>query len=134
MEQIRMIDIDYIMCLIDWNKSINEQMEGVRIAEDVESINVFLQPCNKKFNKNVWGNCAKILYARTDEELSPYLIELFGWLRDMNWPGAFCILDRLQKYEDYVSYNLAYNTCLKFARALEDDVWESNLKSLKKKN
>ncbi len=56
-----MINIDYIMSLIDWNKSINEQEDGIKMAEDVENINVFLQPCNKNYNKNVWDNCAKIL-------------------------------------------------------------------------
>ena len=67
-----MINIDYIMSLIAWNKSINEQSDGIKMAEEVENINVFLQPCNK----NVCDNCAKILSKRTDDELSPYLVEL----------------------------------------------------------
>jgi len=129
-----MINIDYIMSLLDWNKSIKEQAEGIKMAEDVESINVFLQPCNKNYNKNVWDNCAKILSKKTDEELSPYLVELLEWLQDLNWPGAFCILGRLQKYEDDSSYNSALNTCLKYAQALEDDIWESNLRMIKRKN
>lgn len=129
-----MTNIDYIMSLIDWNKSINEQADGIKLAEDVENINVFLQPCNKDYNKNVWDNCAKILSRRTDDELSPYLVELLEWLQDLNWPGAFCILDRLQRYADASSYNLAFNTCLKYAQALEDDVRENNLRMIKRKN
>lgn len=129
-----MINIDYIMSLIDWNKSIDEQADGIKMAENVESINVFLQPCNKNYNKNVWNNCAKILSERTDDELSPYLVELLEWLQDLNWPGAFCILDRLQKYADDPSYNIAFNTCLKYAQALEDSVWESNLRLIQRKN
>ncbi len=93
-----MINIDYIMSLIDWNKSINEQADGIKMAEEVENINVFLQPCNKKYNKNVWDNCAKILSKRTDDELSPYLVELLDWLQDLNWPGALVILDRLKVF------------------------------------
>lgn len=127
-----MINIDYIMSLIDWNKSINEQADGIKMAESIENINVFLQPCNKKFNKNVWENCAKILSTRTDDELSPYLVELLEWLQDMNWPGAHCIFDRLQKFADDTSYNSAFQTCIKYAQALEDDVWESNLRMLKR--
>ena len=129
-----MVNIDYIMSLLDWNKSTNEQTEGIKMAKDVENINAFLQPCNKNYNKNVWDNCARILSKRTDEELSPYLIELLEWLQDLNWPGSFCILERLQKYADAPSFNLAFNTCLKYAQALEDDVWESNLRMLKTKN
>lgn len=93
-----MIDIDYIMSLIDWNKSDNEQVDGIKMAEGVENISVFLQPCNEKYNKNVWDNCAKILSKRTDDELSPYLVELLEWLQDLNWPGALVILDRLKVF------------------------------------
>lgn len=125
-----MINIDYIMSLLDWNKSATDQAEGIKMAEKIENLNVFLQPCNKNYNKNVWDNCAKILSERTDEELSPYLVELLAWLQDLNWPGALCIFDRLQKYEDKVSYNRALDTCLKYAKAVEDDVWESNLRML----
>ena len=55
-----MVDIDYIMELIDWNKSEKEQLQGIRMAQEVQSINVFLQPCNKRYNKNVLDNCAQI--------------------------------------------------------------------------
>ena len=58
------------------------------------------------------------------------IVELLAWLQDLNWPGALCIFDRLQKYEDKVSYNRALDTCLKYAKAVEDDVWESNLRML----
>lgn len=75
-----MVDIDYIMSLLDWNKSATDQAAGIKMAEKIENINVFVQPCNKNYNKNVWDNCAKILFTRTDEELSPYLIELLTWL------------------------------------------------------
>ena len=51
-----MIDIDYIMGLLDWNKSIADQAEGIKMAENIENINVFLQPCSKNYNKNVWGD------------------------------------------------------------------------------
>lgn len=96
MEEFIVIDIDYIMDLIDWNQSLNDQEKGIRLAKDIETINAFIQPCNKKHNKNVWENCAKILSDKTDEELSPYLVELLHWIQDLNWPGALIILDRLK--------------------------------------
>lgn len=129
-----MVDIDYIMSLLDWNKSATDQAAGIKMAEKIENINVFVQPCNKNYNKNVWDNCAKILFKRTDEELSPYLIELLTWLQDLNWPGALCVFDRLQKYEDKVSYSRALDTCLKYAKAVKDNVWESDLRMLQVHN
>ena len=127
-----MVDIDYIMSLLDWNMDINEQAKGINLASDVENFNVFIQPCNKKYNKNVWDNCAKILAQKTDDQLSPYLIELLKWLQDLNWPGALCILHRLQEFEQNSSFDSAYHACLNHAQAMKDDVWENNLKLLEK--
>lgn len=45
----------------------------------------------------------------------------------MNWPGAFCILNRLQKYSDNNSIRNAINDCIEKAKKRSDEVWESNL-------
>lgn len=132
MEEIKLIDIDYIMSLLDWNKSMTEQAKGIELARNIENFNVFLQPCNKNYNKNVWDNCAEILSERTDEELSPYLVELLGWLQDLNWPGALQILDRLKIFSgeklkrpfiNFVTYAISLNN-------EEGLMWLDNLSEL----
>lgn len=90
-----MFDIDYIMELIDCNNSIENQMRGIRLAQNIKCINAFLQP-GTPYGGNVWDNCAKILYIKTDIELEPYIIKLLEWIQDFNWPGALTILDRLK--------------------------------------
>lgn len=129
-----MVNIDYIMDLLDWNNSIEKQEQGIEMAKDVKCINVFLQPGSRYYGKNVWDNCAKILSARSNEELSPYMIELMEWLQDMNWPGAFCIFDRLKGMVNEQLFQYSYTICLKCARALDDETWESNLKMLHEAN
>jgi len=129
-----MVDIDYIMDLLDWNNSPEKQEQGVALARNVKCINVFLQPGSRPYGKNVWDNCAKILSARSNEELSPYLIQLMEWVQDMNWPGAACILDRLKGMVNEPLFQHSYTICLKYARALDDEVWESNLKMLEADN
>lgn len=129
-----MVNIDYIMDLLDWNNSIEKQEQGIEMAKDVKCINVFLQPGSRFYGKNVWDNCAKILSARSNEELSPYMIELMEWLQDMNWPGAFCIFDRLKGMVNEQLFQYSYTICLKCARALDDETWESNLKMLNETN
>ena len=131
---INMIDVDYIMSLIDWNQSSEKQKTGIQMAKNIQSINVFLQPCNKNYNKNVWDNCAQILSERTDDELSFYFEELMCWLQDMNWPGAFCIFDRLKKMLDVPGFQYSYNVCIKCAKALDDEAWINNLEMLKEEN
>lgn len=129
-----MVNIDYIMELLDWNNSIEKQEQGIKLAQNVKCINVFLQPGSHYYGKNVWDNCAKILSARSNEELSPYLIELMEWLQDMNWPGAFCILNRLKGMANEQLFQYSYTICLKYAQALGDDVWEGNLRMIKADN
>ncbi len=92
-----MVNIDYIMDLLDWNNNSEDQLLGIKLAQDVKCINAFLQP-GFPYGKRVWDNCAKILSERTDEELSPYLVELLEWLQDLNWPGTFIMINRLIRF------------------------------------
>ena len=126
-----MVDIDYIMELLDWNRTEEEQAEGLRLARQVKSFNVFLQPCDDKNNKNVWDNCALIVSEKEDLELFPYLFELFMWIQDLNWPGALCIVDRLQKYGKMISYDRQWREAYTCAKALKNKVWMENLKMVK---
>ena len=126
-----MVSIDYIMSLLDWNNSTEQQTQGIELAKRVKCLNVFLQPNNYCYGKNVWGNCAKILSARSNEKLSPYLTELMMWLQDMNWPGAFCILERLKGLVSDPYFERSYTECLKCANALEDESWMNNLRLIK---
>ena len=122
-----MVDNTEIMDMLDWHMPAEIQAKGIFLAKNTETIIPFIQPVTPKHNKNVWGNCAEIIAERSDEELKPYLVELLEWLQDMNWPGAFCILNRLQKYSDNNSIRNAVNVCIEKAKKRSDEVWESNL-------
>ena len=39
-----MINIDYILSLLDWNNSDEEQEKGVKLAKDIKYISAFIQP------------------------------------------------------------------------------------------
>ena len=125
-----MVDIIEIMDMLDWNMPIEIQTNGISLARKTEIINPFIQPLTPKNNKNVWENCAIIIAEKSDENLKPYLVELLEWLQDMNWPGAFCILDRLQRYTDKNAILGAMNICFEKAIRSGDEVWESNLRLL----
>lgn len=122
-----MVDILEILDMIDWRKPSETQSKGISLASKFENIVPFIQPLTPKHNKNVWENCAVIISQKSDEEIKPYLVELLEWLQDMNWPGAFCILDRLCKYSDNNTIFEAINTCIEKAKESRDDVWNSNL-------
>lgn len=122
-----MIGITEILDMIDWSMPAETQSKGISLASRFENIVPFIQPLTPKHNKNVWENCAAIISQKSDEEIKPYLVELLEWLQDMNWPGAFCILDRLRKYSDNNTILEAINTCIEKAKENGDDIWNSNL-------
>lgn len=122
-----MQDITEIMDMLDWHKPLEVQTKGIALARNTETILTFIQPLTPEHNKNVWENCAVIIAEKSDEELESYLTELLEWVQDMNWPGAFRIMDRLQKYSDDASLRGAVNACLAKARERGDEVWENNL-------
>jgi len=123
-----MYNIDEIIHMLDWNQPEEIQTKGRKLARDVKCFHVFIQPGYAKYNKNVWDNCALIIADKTDEELKPYLSELFEWIEDMNWPGAFCIWDRLKQYEDKEWLNYILNESIYKAKVLKRTMWLSNLR------
>mgnify|MGYP004645867527 FL=1 len=127
-----MYNIDDIMDMLDWNQSKEEQEKGLKLAKNIKSINVFIQPLDPKHNKNVWENCAKVLSERSDEELKPYIISLLEWLQNMNWPGAFIIFERLKNYKDKENFDWSYYVVMNRAVKLNDEIWKDNLIELSK--
>ena len=122
-----MENIDTIMDMLDWNNPIEIQEKGRSLAKDIRCINVFLQPGHPGHGKNVWDNCATILSERSDQELKPYLYQLFKWLMDMNWPGAECIFQRLKEYKIDSMFEFVLNECIEEAKALGDLIWLNSL-------
>lgn len=124
------MDIDSIMELISMNNSKEAQSCGIELARKIECFNVFFQPNNPHYNKNVWDNCALIISEKTDDELVPYLSKMFEWLMDLNWPGAEIIMDRIRKLNKSPMFYLVWNNCKKCAIALEDEIWLRNLEEI----
>ena len=125
-----MDDITKIMDMLDWNMSTEVQCQGIKRGIRTGAVIPFLQPLTPKHNKNVWENCATILVEKNDEELTPYLVQLLEWIQDMNWPGAFYIFNRLQKYSNNILICNAIQTSIQKAKSCSDKVWEDNLKML----
>ena len=49
------------MKLLDWNNPEELQERGRFYAEQLDDIQVLIQPVKKEYNKNVWDNCAAVL-------------------------------------------------------------------------
>ena len=86
---------------LNWNNSIELQREGINEGLKEKNLMMFMRPyVPGEFNlsKQVWENCARILYQKSDEDLTPYLEHMFEWLQDLNVPGALIISKRLYEF------------------------------------
>lgn len=104
---------------LSWDETHETQENAIRKLLKVTDLTYFLQ----NSGKDTWENCAKILLKKTDEELEPYLKELFEWLQDMNWPGFYIIKYRLEKFQ-LSKIEKIYVKCLNEAK-LNIDMYET---------
>lgn len=82
---------------LSWDEPECIQKETIETLKHEKDLGIFMQPISSTTGKQVWENCALILCSKSDEELIPYIDGMFEWLQDMNWPGAWNILERIQK-------------------------------------
>ena len=126
------MEIDRIMDMLDWHNPEEVRQLGREMADKVRCINVFILPFYKEYHtKSVWDNCAIILAGKSDEELRPYLVRLLEWLKDLNWPGAYCILERLNRFERTDYFNRAVTKTICYASRLPEKFWMMNLFRIK---
>lgn len=113
------VDIETLYEMLDERKPIEVQEEAIREARKIKSLSVFMQPIEYKLS---WKNCAKVICEKTDEELKSYTYEMLEWLQDLNWPGAFLIMERLEKMDPQL---LVYDAIYKVKQALllKDNEW-----------
>lgn len=90
--------IDEIIEMLASNdKSV--QQNGVKAANDVKTLKCFMRPPYGEPKNCTWENCAKIVSARSDDELMLYLTDLFIWISNVNNPGYNVIFERLIRFE-----------------------------------
>ena len=113
------VDIETLYEMLDERKPIEVQEEAIREARKIKSLSVLMQPVEYKLS---WENCAKVICEKTDEELNHYTYEMLEWLQDLNWPGAFLIMERLEKMDPQL---LVYDAIYKVKQALllKDNEW-----------
>ncbi|MBR3659380.1 MAG: DUF5071 domain-containing protein [Bacteroidaceae bacterium] len=92
MENNSMHIIDRFFSDLSWDADPKRQEEAINEAANIKVLSIFIQPLE---GKEYWDNCAVIISRREDKELEKYIYALLEWLKDMNWPGADTIYQRL---------------------------------------
>ena len=127
------LNIDEIYDLFSWDASYSEEEYEARVERGIgEAIKLrnlypFMQPVLADRNsKTVWEPCAKLIALKSDEDLDAYMYLLLAWLKDMNWPGADVIFNRLSTIS-YDVIKLPLEICLSSSKKSNDTVWEKSL-------
>ena len=84
-------------------------------------------PCDEPFySKEYWEYSALVLKKRAYPTIGDVILELFDWLKDINWPGSMTIKEIL--------YSIPRNILIKYleevidkANSIKDVVWLENL-------
>lgn len=91
-----MNNIDKLYKMLHWHSRFGDQLEGIKLAKNLDDLSLLILPNANGESKSVWENCARALYEVSDERLEKHLPSLLEWIEDLNWPGALIILDRLK--------------------------------------
>lgn len=114
------------MQMLRWNNEDGIQQKGIELASQFEDIHLFIQPgCDKP----VWENCAKIVCAKADNVLEPYLSLLCEWIQDLTWPGAMLIMKRLKAFDSRLLLT-PFVESVKKAKKQDDQEWLNHLSIL----
>lgn len=98
MKEFDIYSIDEIYKLLHCHSSFGKQLQGIKIAKELDDLSLLILPCANGESKLLWDNCARALYEISDDRLEQYLPSLLEWLQDFNWPGSLIILDRLKVF------------------------------------
>ena len=123
------MDIEQILKMLNCENDTEIQKEGICLAKKVTDLSRLILP---PAPPSVLEVCAMVICEKSDEALEPYLRDLMEWLRDLNWPGALLILDRLKKISGN-KLKKAFMDCVAAARNeqnLDGDKWLSCLSEL----
>ena len=121
------MEIDRIFEMIADGADETNRQKGIEEGRKVRFLSVFCQP---REGKRYWDGCAEILAGKTDAELKPYLFDLLEWLKDLTWPGAERMFDRLTRFPPE-AIEQERQICLQMAEGSGDEVWRRNLTSLR---
>lgn len=119
--------IDEILNMLSANNDKDIQLLGIKEASKIKHLSVLIMPYE---DKSSWDNCARIISDKTDEELKFYIIFLLEWIKDINWPGAELIYQRLKRIP-YEKISIYLDISEKLAKESNDTPWMRSLHALR---
>lgn len=114
---------------LNWNMPEETQRKAIENLIDIDEENIHLLVLPG--DKSMWENAAIVLKEIGYPKIKPIISELFNWLQDMNWPGAWTVFEIL-KTIDKLILTPHIEVTLRKAASEEDNMWITAIKDLTK--
>ena len=125
------MNIDKIFYMMSSRNDSNTLKRGIEEAKKIKNFSILILPQLVCESKWVWENCAKVLAYKSDSELLRYYHKLFEWIKDMNWPGADIIWNRLRTVS-WMQLEDSFDFCYNIAVQTNDVPWKCALDEFKR--
>ena len=119
--------IEELFKMLSCESDETTQKKGIEEAKKIKKEYLFVL---MQYKSKVAENCAKALYELSDEVLKSYSTQLLEWIQDMNWPGAWIILERLKKFNETKLLACAVERSVKTALVCDDQHWLKSMSEL----
>ena len=123
---------EYLRDLSSWNPPQVQQaaIEAIDAAVSRDA-GILAEVVHMSQDKYEWSTRAKIVCMQSDKALERYVPRMLEWLKDMNWPGAELMYERLEGLEEgYVDRDI--ENAMKWAQEDGRRMWLRALWGLKK--
>ena len=118
---------------LDINRPIEDQKNAIKtmITRNDYDIKKLILPLDIRYDigKKHWENAASVICGKKESTILMIVPDLLIWLQDMNWPGAWKILDRLNSLPKE-SILLHKENAIRTAKNSNDEIWIDNLNNI----
>lgn len=113
-----------ILMNLSWNASLESQTRAINEIVSMTNLNPnsLIQPLGKEY----WENAAKALVEIGYPRIGPAIPGLFGWLKDLNWPGAMIVMNLLKSLPQDVVIKYLESAAIEAVNT-DDEIWLINL-------
>ena len=125
------VDIRNILKMLSSNNTNDIQQHGIKLSSEIKYLGHFFQPEIDNERETLWHNCAKIISAKSDDDLKFYLLDCFIWLQNINQNGAEIILNRLNQYQNKKHLSTEKSKAIKIAQICKNTDWIRNINLIK---
>lgn len=125
--------LESLLEMLSWNYDDKDEQKKIIsiLADEVSGIQIkkLIQPMSKKY----WLNSSKVIKQIDTNAIKEFSADLLVWLQDLNWPGAFNILNLFEKI-DFENFSQGFYESIDLAIKEKDEIWVENLVELKNNN